>query len=390
MSDILSKAISCCNKSSFSFCKFISANDSGETGGHQAGFYIPKNSYLLLFNSEGVNGENKDKNVKIKWQDDIETDSRFIYYGRGTRDEYRITRFGRGFPYLNTESTGNLFILCKEDDNYYNAFILEEDIEIDRFLSTFGMTPVDTNRLIEVNPINKELKSHVLDFIKEYGDKFPSTRELSELARSLYLVSKEISLEFLKKEVVDKPDSGVIGFIDLEFRIFKMIEQAFYTSYIEYPLFSVDRLVEVANKVLNRRKSRAGKALENHLEYIFSVNQLSFTAQAKTEGNKKPDFIFPDINYYFDDSHLNNLTFLAAKTTCKDRWRQILNEANRIPNKHLFTLQQGISSNQLKEMKNHNVTLVVPQQYLGCFPREHREDILTLKRFIFETKARSS
>lgn len=35
---------------------------------------------------------------------------------------------------------------------------------------------------------------------------------------------------------------------------------------------------------------------------------------------------------------------LAAKTSTKDRWRQVLDEAGRIPDKHLFTIAPaGIS-----------------------------------------------
>lgn len=52
---------------------------------------------------------------------------------------------------------------------------------------------------------------------------------------------------------------------------------------------------------------------------------------------------------------------LGAKTTCKDRWCQVLNEADRIPNKHLFTLQRGVTRNQLQEMKDEHLTLVVPK-----------------------------
>ncbi|WP_081939457.1 type II restriction endonuclease [Sphingobacterium deserti] len=50
--------------------------------------------------------------------------------------------------------------------------------------------------------------------------------------------------------------------------------------------------------------------------------------------------------------------------------------------KHLFTLQQGISRNQLEEKYRCNVTLVVPQSYLSSFPKEFRERILTLQNFI--------
>ena len=63
------------------FCKFLSANDTGKTGGHQAGIYISKPSAPVLLNEAGIKGENKDKWVKIKWQNSFETDSRFIYCG---------------------------------------------------------------------------------------------------------------------------------------------------------------------------------------------------------------------------------------------------------------------------------------------------------------------
>ena len=34
---------------------------------------------------------------------------------------------------------------------------------------------------------------------------------------------------------------------------------------------------------------------------------------------------------------------LAAKTTCHDRWRQLIDTAGPIPVKHLLTLQEGVS-----------------------------------------------
>lgn len=109
------------------FCKFFSANDTGATGGHQAGIYIPKSSIEILFSEPGQKGENKDKWVKVKWQDDFVTDTRFIYYGKGTRNEYRITNFGRDFPFLTTEYTGALFVFVKADEENYLGYVLNSD-----------------------------------------------------------------------------------------------------------------------------------------------------------------------------------------------------------------------------------------------------------------------
>ena len=35
------------------------------------------------------------------------------YYGQGTRNEYRITRFGRGFPFFQDDNVGDLLIIAK-------------------------------------------------------------------------------------------------------------------------------------------------------------------------------------------------------------------------------------------------------------------------------------
>ena len=72
----------------------------------------------------------------------------------------------------------------------------------------------------------------------------------------------------------------------------------------------------------------------------------------------------------------------------KDRWRQILNEADRVRIKHLFTLQQGISSNQLAEMYKSDVCLVVPKPYISSFPEEYHSRILTLNEFIKQVKVK--
>jgi len=52
---------------------------------------------------------------------------------------------------------------------------------------------------------------------------------------------------------------------------------------------------------------------------------------------------------------------LAVKSTCRDGWRQVLAEADRIDNKHLLTLEIGISTNQTIEMQDKNLQLLPPE-----------------------------
>jgi len=208
---------------------------------------------------------------------------------------------------------------------------------------------------------------------------FPTTYELAASARNCYNSAFVITEKIIK----ENPDKEMLRWLDTEFQLFKTIENDRYSKRIQSPVKNFEELVETANTILNRRKSRAGKSLEHHLAEIFKTFKLSFDSQSVTEDKKKPDFLFPNIEAYlnplFDE---RKLTILASKTTCKDRWRQILNEADRIKTKHLFTLQQGISRNQLEEMYKYNVCLVVPKLYLKSFPDEFRHKILTLESFI--------
>ena len=79
----------------------------------------------------------------------------------------------------------------------------------------------------------------------------------------------------------------------------------------------------------------------------------------------------PKADYQDPGFPATRLRMLAVKTTCKDRWRQVLNEAARIPAKHLLTLQEGVSENQFREMTESGVRLVVPNSHIKCF---HRKD----------------
>lgn len=382
MESVLPKAIQSVQQSEIAFSKFITANDTGSTGSHQSGFHIHKNSWQLFFDRPGVKGTQRDVFVRIRWQNEFETSSRFTYYGVATRNEYRLTRFGRGFPYLEDENIGDLLIICKRASEFYEAFVLQSDEEIEEFFAACNISSSDTNGIIpkqfEFKKEDKLVKCFNA-FIEELKVDFPITVELAKRSRNCYNSSYNITTDIIRTN----PDAELLHWLDAEFQLFKLIETTRYSQRIETPFSSVEELVGYANTILNRRKSRAGKSLEHHLAEIFNTCELSYEAQAVTEDKKKPDFLFPNADSYHDYRFkTKKLIMLASKTTCKDRWRQVLNEADRIKIKHLFTLQQGISKNQLEEMYKYNVCLVVPEPYLASFPREYRERILTLENFV--------
>ena len=69
----------------------------------------------------------------------------------------------------------------------------------------------------------------------------------------------------------------------------------------------VDSFISFSLSVQNRRKSRAGLALENHLEILFQECSIRYTRTPVTENKAKPDFIFPGSNEYHDPDYNSGL-----------------------------------------------------------------------------------
>lgn len=376
----LNRAVKSVFESEKAFCKFLSANDTGAAGAHQVGILVSKSAVSILFD-QSLDGEIiLKRTVEIRWQNGLTTQSCFTYYK--SKNELRITRFGRNFPYLNPDQTGALFVFTRQDRETYSGFFLETEEEIEEFLNTFNLGPTETNCLIDVRrslPESRE-KIEIQNFIGNLTVEFPLSREMSAAARMI-----RDRVYGRTDYVLSDPDQAVIEWTSTEYALFRALEHSRYGDVISRGFENVDDFVSMANMVLNRRKSRAGKSLEHHLAAVFDKNGIAYTPQAVTEGNKKPDFLFPSQEAYHDIAFPDErLAVLAAKTTCKDRWRQILNEADRLKNrpKYLCTLQQGISPAQMDEMQDENVILVVPKPYIRYYPSNRQNRIWTLKRFI--------
>ena len=364
------------------YIHFLSPNDTGLTKSHQAGILMSKSSWPIMFDEQPVrdgSAGNTERFVKILWQDGEheETNSRFIYYRTGTRNEFRLTRFGRGFKRLKPECTGNLFVLCRAGKDIYKAWTFSTDDDIQAFLDAFGLNPTDTNRLISGNILSPDAAS-VMNRMTKFAESlvdFPDTETMAAQARKFY----EDTLKTQEKS----PDELLMRWIDTEYLLFRAIEKTFYTDVVEYGFSSIESFLACAQTILQRRKARAGKSFEHHLGALFTRHHLRYTPQGVTELNKRPDFVFPSIEAYHDSSFPHeNVIVLAAKTTCKDRWRQVLSEADKVSTHYLATLQQGISPAQCREMQDSNVRLVVPKSNRDTFPEEFRPSVLTLDEFL--------
>jgi hypothetical protein len=127
------------------------------------------------------------------------------------------------------------------------------------------------------------------------------------------------------------------------------------------------------------------------LDYVFKSHGLKYEQGGgkgfTTENNSKPDFVFPGFSQYRDPGFpLEKLLMLGAKTTCKDRWRQVLSEAHRIKAKHLVTLEAAISERQTGEMQSHGLTLIVPLPIQETYSSVQRKWLVGLGEFIEQVK----
>ena len=378
---ICDKAITSCNNASDAFCKFLSANDTGSNHSHQAGILISKSAMPMIFGATPEGSAPVKKTVEIIWNDNITTQSIFTWYY--SKNELRITNFGKGFPYKKPDQTGSLFVLTKISNEQYRAFFLDSDEEIDNFLTEFNLSPTETNRMFKSNKVidgDKKLENYLESHFANFTGEIPPSVKMAEMAETI-----ELKLYDQPQLIITNPDKLLVNWTNIEYSLFRKLENTKYLKRVQLGFKTLEDFLELSLKISNSRKSRAGKSLEHHLEALFKGNDIQYTAQGITEERKRPDFIFPSISDYHDTEFpTDKLVTLAAKTTCKDRWRQIINEADRLrdANKYLCTLQQGISSAQLKEMQDEKVILVVPKAYISSYPKEYQNSIYTLSKFI--------
>jgi hypothetical protein len=233
---------------------------------------------------------------------------------------------------------------------------------------------------IAVEPRNDDWLEKIL---AKFGPRFPTSAEFGAFARS--------TLPDLHP--ADDPDTVLMAWMEQEEILFRTLERHLAADTLD-ALYSdghvdVDRFIEVSLSLHNRRKSRAGKGLENQLIALFAALDVRHTFNPVTENRARPDFIFPGIDEYRNPGFPHvDLTMLGVKTTCKDRWRQVISEAKRIDDKHLLTLESPISPAQTDEMRDHRIQLVIPRSLHEPYKPEQRQWLMGVDDFIAMARER--
>jgi hypothetical protein len=382
------------------YAKRLSGNDTLANQSHQAGPYIPKEFLFQMFpDLDQADAENPDLSFNLYI--DSHADHRLVravWYNNklrgGTRNETRLTGFGgASSALLDPDSTGALAIFSFTlNDNQTasdsHVWVCRDVTEEDLFEDRLG--PVEPKQMViwkpdegmaatlftVTAPAPNSCSLDPSQMPPEWMEKFPTGETI---------IRKTLEL---RPPTGMNPDVRLLRRRICEYEIFQSIEKAFFLPRIHAGNFqTIEGFVGLAQSILQSRKSRSGNSLELHAREIMIeeglVANTDFCHKPTVESGKKPDFIFPSQAAYDDASFPEgNLRMLAAKTTCKDRWRQVINEANRIRQKHLLTLQEGISDNQFAEMQEEGIKLVVPTGLHSAYSENVRPHLISLESFI--------
>lgn len=214
--------------------------------------------------------------------------------------------------------------------------------------------------------------------VKKFGLIFPRTDTFSAFARA--------SLK--GPDPLADPDGALVAWMEHEEALFRRLEREVVADRLKRGFVSaagadVDGFLSFSLSVQNRRKSRAGHAFAHHTEAVLKAHGIRYRREATTEKRNAADFLFPGEAEYADPSFPPaDLRMLAVKTTCKDRWRQVLAEADRIARKHLLTLEPAISRAQTAEMQAAGLQLVLPAALHGTYHPDQRAWIMDVRAFL--------
>lgn len=314
--------------------------------------------------------------------------------------EYRIYYPAAAEEVVYRARAGDTLFLCMEKEGGLLALLCQHSSSIEQqLLWLFGLAingtdiqqrdlRADQGRSLDLAAryvlelINVEVKFSADQWLDQLLHNFPNglpqTRIFSAFARTL---AGEVDAR------VD-PDAALLAWMDMEERLFltferHLVAERLRTGFLVNDMADVEGFVRFSLQVQNRRKSRAGYALGHHVEALLKLNNVAHKREATTEKRNGPDFLFPDEQAYHNPAFRpRDLLMLAVKTSCKDRWRQVLAEADRIEIKHLLTLEPGISSAQTDEMRKERLQLVLPRGLHNSYRPQQQRELLDVSDFL--------
>lgn len=411
------------------FLKKLSRNDASWAdvgGGHQSGFYVPRDVRESGFFPE--------LHARIDlphiyeavcpsfWPQTGEVrDASGIKYYSNKRSECHFTRIpAELFSGLSPASLLLGGTLREPEGGAHHWFVVIDSASGDAELLEsrlniqsdfhFGLfTPFDLKQASSIESeeaeeliqeIDTALRSGSISALVAKYAKLPSPERLAGEARDSFLSS--IRAETFDPWTIKKPGDALMRVSrDIEFSIYRRHELRMRAVEIAKILAEHDRVASAAVRgfpsmdsiflsASQQRKSRAGKSFESHLAAMLKAGGVRFEAQAIL-GQRRPDFVLPDqaTVALYKNRRYEEAAIVSAKTTLRERWKQLTHERFNCAI-FLATVDDRISAEALKEITEAEITLVVPESLKSSKETFYDRDpnVITFREF-FDTQLAS-
>lgn len=390
------------------FVKKLSRNDRDWAqlpNKHQGGFYVPKiqrdsGFFPALSNKLGRGDKPPIREVKFPtdWpQLDLQGhQSRLVNY-TSKGEETHIT--GVPKPAFRELGPASYVLMFAKRDAAYRYECITVDANSDEALYLEQLLDLPAEFEAGVFDISEVIEQHDNLIDQTIGELFaaiqagtlaaylaaipsmPTTLELANEARAAYL--QDEGLKCLNPFEMDAP-GDVIRHISrtLEWELFKRHQaRTVAVSLAKVLLGDTDGIPdakEFLRRVMRRteqmdavflsasqqRKSRAGYSFEHHIEHMLKVGNVPHSKQVILPSKRRPDFVLPSYTYFKAQVDRSGAALvLSAKTTLRERWKQVSLEATG-QDLFLATVDEKIASNAIIGMAEEGISLVVPEKLL--------------------------
>lgn len=371
---------------------------------HQAGVYIPAEQRESGFFPPLANKELKDPDgnpirevfFTTRWPqlENEEKRTRLVHYTSKGPETHLTGVPKAAFAELLPASFLVIArVTCENDYEYECLTIDSASDEAEMLAELFGLVPEFLVAIFDPAVVRRAERERILSFADQViaawleggiatfatgNAAMPSTLELAQMAQSAWL--KKSGLPKIDPFAIDNPG-------DVLREISRSIEWDLFREYQRR-----ERAVELVRIVLNdkprtltasdmiralvdefpridalmlsasqQRKSRAGYSYEHHIEAMLKGGNILFEKQVVIEAKKRPDFILPSLAFINKDDGAATGLILSAKTTLRERWKQVEREMGGKRRLFLTTVDENIAGNAIEDMANLGVHLIIPE-----------------------------
>lgn len=415
-------------KSELLFVKKLSRNDSSwadDPGKHQAGFYIPREIREAGY-FPPLKATNPDKphiyrtRCTALWPQTGEvTPSNMSHYSnKGPETHFTVVPHAlfRGLSPASLLLSGRLrgpisdarywFVIV--DSTSEEAELVETALDLGSEFHS-GLYPPNSLQSAAVfardevseliDRLQHALRTGTLDGVLADYASLPAPEAIADAARDEWL--RESGHESLDPFRLRAPGDAIMQISrDIEFRIFRRHELRRRATEVVRVLAGHNDLASAVVRgfpaldaiflsASQQRKTRAGRSFEHHIAATLKAGRIRYQEQAVT-GGRRPDFVLPDLQTLKlgETRHFSDAVVLAAKTTLRERWKQVSSEGFHCA-VFLATVDDRVPETSIREMEQLGIRLVVPESLKSsketCYPK--RDCVISFSQF-FEDEIR--